>query len=89
MTRYVPNEPACPVELEVLGKIMRAPTERVLEIIDELDDMRCAHLAAFCFQRNHLREIGMLIAAHCSERALRSSGSIGEMLVEQRYVQAA
>lgn len=90
MSRYVPNETACPVGLETLGLLLRSPHQRVTEIVDGLGEGQRARLAAFCFQRSHMREIGLLIAGRCSEPALRASGGlIGEMLVEQRYEAAA
>lgn len=87
-SRYAPNEAVCPVELEILGLLLRSPGSRVSEIVDDLDETRRAELASFCFQRSHMREIGILIAARCSERSLRAAGGIvGEMLTDQWQVE--
>ena len=83
-SRYAPNEPVCPVELELLGLLLRSSEARVMEIVDGQTPERRAALAAFCFQRSHMRDMAIVIASRCNERALRLADAlVGEMLIEQ------
>ncbi|WP_157944688.1 hypothetical protein [Mangrovicella endophytica] len=80
----MPNEAACPVNLELLGLLLRSAEERVVEIVDEQDPKQRARLAVFCFQRAHMRDMAVLVASRCDERTLRQAdATIGEMLIEQ------
>jgi len=86
--RYIPNEAACPVDLELLGLLLRSPEARVFEIVDGQEPSQRAALAAFCFGRAHMRDLAVLIAQRCSAASLRSAnGLLGEMLIE--HVQTA
>lgn len=81
--RYAPNEAACPVELELLGLLLRSPEARMIEVVEGQEPMQRAALAAFCFQRAHMRDMAVLIASRCDERTLRTADAlIGEMLIE-------
>ncbi|WP_062018036.1 hypothetical protein [Aureimonas sp. AU4] len=86
--RYMPNEATCPVDLELLGLLLRSPEARVVEIVDALESPQRADLAAFCFGRAHMRDLAILIARQCSDVSLReANGFLGEMLIE--HAQAA
>lgn len=88
--RYIPNETACPVDLNLLGTLLRAPEARVVDVVDEQDPLQRAALAVFCFQRAHMRDLGVLIAKRCSAASLRSvGGSMSEHLIEQAQSQPA
>lgn len=86
--RYMPNEAACPVDLQLLGLLLRSSQARVIEIVDGQEPSQRAALAAFCFGRAHMRDLAVLIAQRCSTASLRAaSGLLGEMLIE--HAQAA
>ncbi|MBB3952976.1 hypothetical protein [Aureimonas jatrophae] len=82
--RYIPNEAACPVDLELLGLLLRSPEKRVAEVVDAQEPSRRAALAAFCFGRAHMRDLAVQIARRCSAETLRRHGGlVGELLIEQ------
>ncbi len=72
---------ACPISDELLGRIYRGGPEAVDSAISNLPEMARARLAAFCYARTHLQEIGLSIAATCDERSLtEAAGRAGEAL---------
>ncbi len=78
------DEATCPVKLELLGLLLRSSEERAIELVDEQDPRQRARLTAFCFQCAHMRDLGVLVASRCDERALRHAEAlIGELLIEQ------
>lgn len=82
--RYRPNEPTCPVPLELLALLVRSSDERVVEIVGDLPPLQRATLAAFCVARTHTRRIALVIAGECSEHALyEAAGMVGLALFEQ------
>lgn len=82
--RYQPNEAQCPVPLELLALLLRVSDEQAGETINSLPERQRAELAVFCYGRNHLRDLGLKIAALCSEAVMtRVAGSIGSMIVHQ------
>ncbi len=88
--RYRPNEPTCPVPLELLALLLRSPDGRVAEIARELPPLQRATLATHCVARTHLRRIALVVAAECSEEALwEVAGKVGLALFEQCRDQAA
>ncbi|WP_061938657.1 hypothetical protein [Aureimonas sp. AU22] len=88
--RYRPNEPACPVPLELLALLLRSSDERVVETVRELPPLQRATLAAYCVARTHMRRIALVIAADCSEHALyEAAGTVGLALYEQCRDQAS
>lgn len=88
--RYRPNEPACPVPLELLALLLRSSDEQVVEAIRELPPLQRATLAAYCVARTHMRRIALVVAAECSEHALyEAAGSVGLALFEQCRDQGA
>ncbi|WP_279480155.1 hypothetical protein [Aureimonas sp. SK2] len=88
--RYRPNEPTCPVPLELLALLLRSSEERVVETVRELPPLQRAALAAYCVARTHMRRIALVIAAECSEHALwEAAGKVGLALFEQCRDQAS
>lgn len=84
MNRYVPNEPASPVPLDVLTLLMRSDEARVSEIVRQLPDAQRATLAVYCFSRSHMRTLGLRIARDCSMQALvTAGGATGQTLSDQ------
>lgn len=88
--RYRPNEPMCPVPLELLALLLRSPDQRIVETVSELSPLHRATLATYCAGRAHMRRVGLVIATQCSEQALwEVSGKVGLALFEQCQDQAA
>lgn len=82
--RYRPNEPTCPIPLELLALLLRSPDDRIVATVRELAPLHRATLAAYCVGRSHMRRIGLVIAAECSEHALwEVAGKVGLALFEQ------
>jgi hypothetical protein len=75
------NFETCPISEELLGQIYRAGPEGVESVVSKLPQGPRARLAAFCYARAHLHEIGLSIAATCDERSLtEAAGRVGEAL---------
>lgn len=88
--RYRPNEPTCPIPLELLALLLRSPDTRVAETVRELPALQRATLATYCVARTHMRRIALVIAAECSEHALwEAAGTVGLALFEQCRDRAA
>ena len=86
--RYVPNEATCPVDLKLLGLMLRSPEDRVAELVEQQTPAQRAALAIFCFQRAHMRELGLQIAKRCDLASLRASGGhVAEMLIDMSQAQ--
>lgn len=80
--RYQPNKAQCPVPLELLARLLRISNEESGETILSLPERQRAELALFCYGRGHLRDLGLMIAAHCSEAMMtRTAGAIGSVIV--------
>jgi hypothetical protein len=72
---------ACPISEELLGHIYRTGPEGVEGAVSNLPQTARARLAAFCYARTHLHEIGLAVAATCDERSLtEAAGRAGEAL---------
>jgi hypothetical protein len=82
MSRYVPNEANCPVDVGLLALLLRSDATRLAEILQGLPLSQRAALAAFCYSRCHMRDLSFQIASSCDEKSLRTAaGSIGEALL--------
>jgi hypothetical protein len=73
----------CPVPDEFIGRLYRAPKHQISELVSELSEGNRGSLAAFCYGRAHLREIGFAIAAMCDLETLVSvGGMVGSFLFD-------
>ena len=82
--RYMPNEIACPVAVDLLALLLRSDEARLANIVEALPPLQRARLAVFCYSRCHMRSLSFKIACHCDERSLRTAGgAAGEALIEQ------
>src|SRR5271166_3373263 len=71
----------CPVSDELLGHLYRAGPAGAGEAVAALSAPVRAEVAAFCYARSHLHEIGLAIAAGCELRdLLDAAGKAGGML---------
>jgi hypothetical protein len=78
---------ACPVPAEMIGRLYRSPQHGVSELVSGLSSARRGSLAAFCYGRAHLRDIGLAIAATCDlETLVEAGGRAGMFLFEQSRV---
>jgi len=69
---------------ELVGRIYRAGPKRAGEEVAALSAAERANLAAFCYARAHLHEIGLVIAADCGLRELLdAAGTAGSVLYAQ------
>jgi len=75
---------ACPVPPEFIGRLYHSPQHGVSELVAGLSSARRGSLAAFCYGRAHLRDIGLAIAATCDlETLVEAGGRAGMFLFEQ------
>ena len=74
----------CPISDELLGHIYRAGPSGAAEVTAPLTPSERASIAAFCYTRAHLHEIGLAIAATCDLRTLvDAAGKAGGALHDQ------
>ena len=70
-------------EQEVLGQILSAPKDAV-EIGESLPMLQRARIAQFCYNRVHMRELGLKLASSCDLMTLKAAfGRAGEVVFEQ------
>jgi hypothetical protein len=73
-----------PVTDELIGRLYHSSRHGVHALVSGLSEGQRATLAAFCYGRAHLREIGLAIAATCDLDALVAEGGrAGSVLFEQ------
>jgi hypothetical protein len=66
---------------ELIGRLYASHQNSVAPIVAELPAAERANLALFCYQRAHLREIGLAIAATCDQWSLvNAAGRAGDVL---------
>jgi len=69
---------------EKLIALARTHPEGAVEMVVSLPEGMRAKLAFFCYQRRHLHELGLQIAAKCSQGALESvAGAAGTVMFHQ------
>src|SRR3954469_10087764 len=80
----ITDDEECPVSEELLGRLYRSTHHDINELISGLSGSRRGSLAAFCYGRAHLRDIGLAIAATCDlETLVVAGGRAGNFLFEQ------
>ena len=71
----------CPVPLDKLGSLYRSDPEDLMSQIRDMPEDRRITLAVFCYQRAHLRDLGLSIAATCSDgKLVEAAGVVGQAL---------
>jgi hypothetical protein len=68
------EDDVCPVGDELLGELYRKSKLGLAGLVATITPSTRAMLALFCYRRSHLHEIGLAIAASCSEEDLMMSG---------------
>ena len=70
-------------ENEVLGQILSSPSDAVA-IGETLPEMQRARIAQFCYNRVHMRELGLRLASTCSMVSLKNAfGRAADVVYEQ------
>src|SRR5258708_23369763 len=83
-TVAVAGEDGPPVPDELMGRLYRSPRHGINELVSGLSTSRRGSLAAFCYSRAHLHDIGLAIAATCDlETLVAAGGRAGNFLFEQ------
>ena len=78
------QDDSCPVHLDFLGRLYRASSDGLDELIVTVPAESRARLALYCYRRAHLQSIGMAIAASCEKFDLENvGGRAGLMLFEE------
>jgi hypothetical protein len=73
----------CPVPEELIGRLYVSPIQDIDSIVSQLPPGPRGSLAAFCYSRAHLRDIGLAIAATCDlETLVDAGGRAGTKLFE-------
>ena len=68
----------------LLGQLYSSPRRDLAEALTTMPGLQRARLALFCNRRAHLHEMGLSIAATCSEADLTHEGAaVGAMLFRQ------
>ena len=71
----------CPVGDELLGEMYRASESGLPRLVESVSPDARARLALFCYRRNHLHSLAVVIAASCTERDLiENGGRVGSTL---------
>ena len=72
---------ACPVPLDLLGRLYRADADTLSRLIADIPERRRAHLAAYLYGRSHTHELGLKVAAACTMAVLwTAEGPLGEAI---------
>ena len=75
----------CPVPEELIGRLYVSSIQEIDSIVSQLPPGPRGSLAAFCYSRAHLRDIGLAIAATCDlETLVDAGGRAGTNLFESR-----
>jgi hypothetical protein len=81
---HIDVEPGCPIPLATLGRLYGGDERALAETLQTLTEPQRARLALFCNNRQHLRELGLRIAASCEEQVLvQVAGPAGAVLFLQ------
>jgi hypothetical protein len=76
-------EEACPVSDELLGTLYRSSPHGLSELVTSVGSETRAMLALYCYRRAHFQDIGLAIAATCSEADLDLLGAAGAVLLSR------
>jgi len=80
----ITDDDGCPVPDELIGQLYRSSQHDINALVAGLSSHRRGSLAAFCYGRAHLRDIGLAIAATCDlETLVTAGGRAGNFIFEQ------
>lgn len=76
-------EPAAMSEDQILGQLMAGPKD-VMAIGESLPEMQRARIAQFCYNKVHMRELGLRLASTCGLMSLKAAfGRAGDVVFQQ------
>lgn len=75
-----PSDDPCPVSDDLLGALYRSSQHGLSELVRSVGSETRAMLALYCYRRAHLQDVGLAIAATCSEADLDLVGTAGAIL---------
>lgn len=79
----LPEQEQAVSEADILQQIVSGAPDAV-EIGKQLPEMRRAQIAQFCYNRVHMRELGLRLAATCDILSLRNAfGRAADVVYEQ------
>src|SRR5262245_31202938 len=75
----------------LVGRLYRANEQTILEVISPLEPRQRAGLAAFCYRKSHLHDVGLTIAATCDQLTLIQvlGTAVGTVLATQARARKA
>ncbi len=77
------EEAPVPSEAEILNQILSGPSDAI-EIGNSLPEQKRAHIAQFCYNRVHMRELGLRLASTCSMVSLKNAfGRAADVVYKQ------
>ena len=77
------EEVSVPTESEIFNQILTGPSNAV-EIGESLPELQRARVAQFCYNRVHMRELGLRLASTCSMVSLKSAfGRAADVVYKQ------
>lgn len=80
----LPQEEICPVPEHVLGQLYRSSPHGLDDLVAGVPARTRAMLALYCYQRRHLRDLGISVASRCDEFDLQDVGGFaGGVLFRQ------
>lgn len=75
---------------DLIGRLYSSGVGNVAEVLSSASNAQKARLALFCYERAHMRAIGLAVAATCDEASLiEAGGKLGEAIYAQARVGAA
>ena len=80
----ITNELKADEETNILLKQMAGHSSRALDAARKLPELQRAKLAKFCYERVHMHELGLRIAATCDFHILRTSFGTAARIVYQQ-----
>src|SRR5580704_4171935 len=76
-----PAQNTAAVSDELIGRLYASRQHELAQMVADLPAQQRANLALFCYQRAHLREIGLAVAATCDQWSLvNAAGKAGDVL---------
>lgn len=78
---------ACPVPMETLGAIYRADEYDLPELLEAIQPLKRAQLAAYLYGKSHMHQLGLKVARACDrEDLIRVAGEIGAVIHGQAHL---
>jgi hypothetical protein len=77
----------CPVPMELLGEVYRADDYDLPYILEEIEPLTRAKLAAYLYSKSHMHQLGLKVARSCErEDLIKVVGEIGSVIYGQAHL---